>query len=86
VKSHLIRQLIDGRVGKTLTLTFVSGEVVNAKIIAANQDLEEDVDFYFIDLDRAPDEAFLEGREPKSHVFSGVYNEVREAEIPKLED
>jgi hypothetical protein len=84
VKPQLIRQLIDGRVGKTLTITFTSGEVVNAKIISANQDLEEDADFYFIDLDKAPDVGFIEGggdRVP-THVYSGIYSEVREVEIP----
>ena len=88
MKPQLIRQLIAGRVGKTLSLTFRSGEVVNAKIISADKDLEEDADFYYIDLDRAPDTAFVDGERAddpplRSHVYSGVYEEVLEVEIPR---
>lgn len=85
MKPQLIRQLISGRVGKTLTITFRSGEVVNAKVISANQVLEEDADFYFIDLDRAPSEDFIDDAgeaSMKHHVYSGVYQEVKEVEIP----
>lgn len=84
MKPHLIRQLIAARVGKTIDITFRTGELVKAKIISADQTLEDDVDFYFIDLDRAPDVGFIDddaGR-MKSHVFSGCYNEVREVDIP----
>lgn len=83
MKPHLIRQLIAARVGKTIDITFTSGELVHAKVISADQTLEEDADFYFIDLERAPDVAFLEGdSRMRSHVFSGVYREVKEVEIP----
>ncbi|MBI3724449.1 hypothetical protein HY251_10920 [bacterium] len=83
MKPQLIRQLISGRVGKTLTITFASGEIVNAKIISADKDLEDDVDFYYIDLDRAPATDFVDGGAAlRSHVYSGVYEEVREVEIP----
>ncbi len=83
MKPHLIRQLIAARIGKTLDITFRSGELVHAKIISADQTLEEDADFYFIDLDRAPDAAFIDDARMRSHVFSGVYGEVKEVEIPK---
>lgn len=88
MKPQLIRQLVEGRVGKTLTLTFVSGEVVNAKIISADSDLEEDVDFHFIDLDRAPGVDLLDraddDEEPvKAHVYGGAYRELAEVEIPQ---
>ena len=82
MKPHLIRQLIAARVGKTLDITFRSDEVVHAKVISADQTLEEDADFYFIDLDRAPDTAFIDDARMKPHVFSGVYAEVKEVEIP----
>jgi hypothetical protein len=82
MKPHLIRQLIAARVGKTIDITFTSGELVHAKIISADQVLEDDADFYFIDLDRAPDVAFIDDARMRSHVFSGVYAEVREVEIP----
>ncbi len=82
MKPHLIRQLIAARVGKTLDITFRSGEVVHAKVISADQALEEDADFYFIDLERAPDVAFIDDARMKSHVFSGIYTEVKEVEIP----
>ncbi len=82
MKPHLIRQLIAARIGKTLDITFTSGELVHAKIISADQVLEEDADFYFIDLDRAPDVAFIDDARMRSHVFSGVYGEVKEVEIP----
>ncbi len=82
MKPHLIRQLIAARVGKTLDITFTSGELVHAKIISADQTLEEDADFYFIDLERAPDVEFIDSARMKSHVFSGVYHEVKEVEIP----
>lgn len=82
MKPHLIRQLIAARVGKTIDITFTSGELVHAKIISADQTLEEDADFYFIDLDRAPDVEFIDDARMRSHVFSGVYGEVREVEIP----
>ena len=87
MKPQLIRQLIAGRVGKTLTITFISGETVNAKIISADRDLEEDVDFYFIDLDRAPDVGFVDeptDAEPsmQAHVYGGSYREVKEVEVP----
>ncbi|HZV00281.1 MAG TPA: hypothetical protein VFF73_26420 [Planctomycetota bacterium] len=85
MKQHLIRQLIAARVGKTIDITLVSGELIHAKIISADQVLEEDADFYFIDLDRAPDAKFMdEGPDSgfKPHVYSGVYREVKEVEIP----
>jgi hypothetical protein len=82
MKPHLIRQLISARIGKTLDITFTSGELVHAKIISADQTLEEDADFYFIDLDRAPAVTFIDDARMKSHVFSGIYGEVREVEIP----
>ena len=88
MKPHLIRQLIAGRVGKTLNIVFRSGELVHAKIISADSELEEDADFYYIDLDRAPDTGFMDeerGDEPpmKAHVYSGIYDEVTEVEIPR---
>ncbi|MEZ0229409.1 MAG: hypothetical protein ACAI25_12340 [Planctomycetota bacterium] len=82
MKPHLIRQLIAARVGKTIDITFRSGELVHAKIISADQTLEEDADFYFIDLERAPDVKFIDDARMKSHVFSGIYAEVKEVEIP----
>jgi hypothetical protein len=87
MKPQIIHQLIAGRVGKTLTITFVSGEVVNAKIISADRELEEDVDFYFIDLDRAPGVEFMDERPDedssmRAHVYGGSYREVRDVEIP----
>ena len=82
MKPHLIRQLIAARIGKTLDITFTSGELVHAKIISADQELEDDADFYFIDLERAPDVAFIDDANMKAHVFSGVYAEVKEVEIP----
>jgi hypothetical protein len=82
MKPHLIHQLIAARVGKTLDLTFTSGEIVHAKIISADQGLEDDADFYFIDLDRAPEVSFIDDARMKSHVFSGIYTEVKEVEIP----
>ena len=85
MKQHLIRQLIAARVGKTIDITFISGELVHAKIISADQVLEEDADFYFIDLEKAPPATFIdEARDTnlKHHVYSGVYREVKEVEIP----
>jgi hypothetical protein len=85
MKQHLIRQLIAARVGKTIDITLVSGELIHAKIISADQVLEEDADFYFIDLDRAPDSRFMDESPDsgvKAHVYSGVYREVKEVEIP----
>lgn len=82
MKPHLIRQLIATRIGKTLDITFVSGEQVHAKIISADQTLEDDADFYFIDLDRAPGVGFIDDARMRSHVFSGIYTEVRDVEIP----
>jgi hypothetical protein len=74
-------QVIQARVGKTLTITFRTGETVNAKIISADRSLDEDADFYFIDLDRAPEAE--EGVErQKAHVYSGTFEEIEDLEVP----
>jgi hypothetical protein len=80
VTPSVIVRLIEGRVGKTLSITFRSGEVVNAKIISARS-LEEDADFYFIDLDRAP-AADDDTDAMRHHVYSGTFDEVLDVEVP----
>ena len=82
MRPALIKQIIGDRVGKKLDITFRSGEVVHAKVISADKDLEDEADFYFIDLDRAPDAKFIDEGRMQAHVYSGVYDEVKEVEIP----
>ncbi len=81
MKRALIQQIIERRKGKTLTIAFRSGEVVNAKIISADRGLEPDADFHFIDLDRAP-AAGEDLDAMRRHVYSGTYDEIAEVAFP----